>query len=113
MRRALGTVGGRALAGLLVLVVAYQVWIGITATTKVDDDVGRDRSQEGHFAIDVVLGFVPERFHMLQLQDHGRIGGRTDNVLHMHRVTDEDVDAIARKYWVEEIRAGETFSPFD
>lgn len=105
-RRVLGTVGGRTLAALLVLVLAYQAWIAVTAAGKVADGVGDDPDQRGRFAVDVVLDFPPERFHILELQEYGRVRGTTDNVLHLHMVTSDAVDAMARKYWIEEIRPG-------
>lgn len=113
VRRALGTVGGRTLAAVLVLILVYQVWTAVTAATKVADGVGDDPDRRGRLAIDVELRFEPERFHILQLQEHGQIRGTTDTVLHMHMVTPEDVREIARKYWVREIRPGERISMLD
>jgi hypothetical protein len=110
MSKILGTVGGRTLAILIVLLLAYQAWLGISAAGKVADGVGDDPDQRGRFAVDVVLGFPPERFHVLELQEYGRIRGTSDNVLHLHMVTQESVDAMARKYWIKEIRPGERIS---
>jgi hypothetical protein len=56
--------------------------------------------------VDVVLGFPPERFHTLELQEYGRVRGTTENVLHLRSVTQDGVDAMARKYWIKEIRPG-------
>lgn len=110
VRRVLGTVGGRTLVTLLVLVVAYQMWIAFGALGKVADGVGEGADLRGRFAVDVVLGFPPERFHILDLQEYGRVRGTTGNVLHLHLVTQDGVDAIARKYWIEEIRPGTPLS---
>lgn len=107
-RRVFGTVGGRAFAVLLLLIVVYQAWISVTAATKVDDAVGADADARGQFAVDVVLGFAPERFHVLQLQEYGRIRGTEGNVLHLRAVTQADVDEMARKYWIKEILPGES-----
>ncbi|WP_207782557.1 hypothetical protein [Phytoactinopolyspora limicola] len=106
VRKVLGTVGGRTLAALIVFVLAYQAWIGITAMSKVADGVGEGADQRGRYDVDIVLGFEPEGFHMRQLQDYGRVRGATDTVVHMRNVTDDDVDAMARKYWIKEIRPG-------
>ncbi|NDL57516.1 hypothetical protein F7O44_10565 [Phytoactinopolyspora sp. XMNu-373] len=106
LRKVLSTIGGRTLAMLIVLILAYQVWIGVTAMSKVADGVGEELDRRGTFTVDVVLGFPPERFHMLELQAYGRVQGTTDNVLHLRNVTQEDVDAMARKYWIKEIRPG-------
>src|SRR5690606_29229925 len=72
-RKLLGTVGGRTLAVLLLLIILYQAWLTVTATSKVHDAVGSNPDERGRFAVDVVLGFPPERFHILQLQNYGRI----------------------------------------
>ena len=106
LRKVLGTIGGRTLAVLLLLILIYQAWLSVTALDKVADGVGDDRDARGRFAVDVVLGFPPERFHTLELQEFGRIRGTTGNVLHLHSVTPDGVDAMARKYWIKEIRPG-------
>lgn len=107
-RKVLGTVGGRTLTVLVLLILIYQAWLSVTAATKVHDAVGANTDDRGRFAVDVVLGFPPERFHVLQLQDHGRIRSTEGNVLHLRSVTQADVDAIARKYWIKEILPGES-----
>lgn len=104
LRRTLGTVGGRILVVVVVLVLAYQAWIGITASGRVADGVGERPDPRGRFAVDVELGFPPERFHVLELQEYGRVRGTTGTVLHLHLVTRDGVDAMARKYWIKEIR---------
>lgn len=106
-RKLLGTVGGRTLAVLLLLIILYQAWLTVTATSKVHDAVGSNPDERGRFAVDVVLGFPPERFHILQLQNYGRIRSTEGNVLHLRAVTEADVDAMARKYWIKEILPGE------
>ena len=108
VRKTLGTVGGRTLAVIILLVVIYQAWLSITALGKVADNVGENPDARGRFAVDLVLGFAPERFHMLELQDYGRVRGTDGNVIHLHSVTHEGVEALARKYWIKEIRPGES-----
>lgn len=110
IRKALGTIGGRILVALVVLALVYQVWIGVTAAGKIADGVGAERDDRGRFAVDVVLGFEPERFHVLELQEYGRVRGTTGNVLHLRQVTDEGVGAMARKYWIREILPAENLT---
>jgi hypothetical protein len=52
-----------------------------------------------------VLDFPPERYHVLELQKHGRIAGTTDNVVHLRSVSPAGVDALAREYWIEALTA--------
>ncbi|WP_205857325.1 hypothetical protein [Phytoactinopolyspora endophytica] len=107
-RKLIGTVGGRTLVVLVALLIAYQVWITVSAGGKIADGVKDEPDRRGRYTIDVELGFPPERFHMLDLQEYGAIRGTDDNVLHLHQVTEDGIDAIARKYWVNEIRPGES-----
>jgi hypothetical protein len=34
------------------------------------------------------------------------VRGTTDNVIHLHLVTSDGVEELARKYWIEEILPG-------
>jgi hypothetical protein len=108
VRKVLSTVGGRTLAVLLLVIVVYQVWISVVAFGKVADGVGADPDPRGRFAVDVVLGFEPERFHVLELQEYGRVRGTDGNVLHLRSVSPAGVDAMARKYWIKEILPGQS-----
>ncbi|NEE02927.1 hypothetical protein [Phytoactinopolyspora halotolerans] len=106
-RTLIGTIGGRTLIGLIVLIVGYQVWLTASAGGKIADGVTDEPDRRGQYSIDVELGFPPERFHILEMQSYGRIRGTTENVIHLNGVMEDEIDAIARKYWVEEIRPGE------
>ena len=107
VHKVLGTVGGRTLAVLLLLVVVYQAWLSVAALGKVADGVGAEPDARGRFAVDVVLGFEPERFHVLELQEYGRVRGTDGTVLHLRSVSPAGVDEMARKYWIDEIRPAE------
>lgn len=96
----------RRLLVVLVLIVAYQGWLSIQAVGKAEPDVGSSADSHGRFSVDVKLGFAPERFHILQLQKHGRIAGTDGNVVHLRSVSADGVDALARLYWVDHIFAG-------
>ncbi|GAB3481577.1 hypothetical protein [Amycolatopsis cihanbeyliensis] len=98
------TDGGRVLVLLLALLLAYHLWIEVTAPGRIAEGVGQDADRYGRFAVDVELDFPPERFHILRLQAYGRVRGTTGTVLHLRAVTRAGVDALARTYWIEEIR---------
>lgn len=95
----------RKIAVVALLVIAYQVWLGVQATGKVGPGVGELRDPRGRFAVDVELGFKPERYHILQLQKHGRIAGTDGDVVHLRGVAPAGVDALTREYWIEHIEA--------
>lgn len=92
---------------LIALVLAYQLWLSIQTIGKVDDGVGLRPGPDGRFAVDVRLGFAPERFHILQLQQHGRVSGSDGTTVHLRGVSEAGVDALAHFYWIEEIAPGE------
>lgn len=106
-RRTLGTVGGRTLAVLLLLVVTYQAALSLTAGGKVAEGITATADARGRVAVDVVLGFPPERFHVLELQEYGRVRGTDGHVLHLRSVEPDDLRAIARRYWIRELRPGQ------
>jgi hypothetical protein len=107
LRSAVRSAALRRIAVVVLLVVVYQAWLSVQAIGKVDPAVGESPDARGRFAVDVVLDFQPERYHVLELQKHGRIGGTDATVVHLRSVSPAGVDALAREYWIEEIRAGD------
>ncbi|NGN68095.1 hypothetical protein G5C51_29870 [Streptomyces sp. A7024] len=106
-RRAVTSPTLRKLAVLVLIVVAYQVWLSVQAGGKAGPGVGAERDPRGRFSVDVRLGFAPERYHILQLQKHGRIAGTDGQVVHLRGVAPAGVDALAREYWIKKIEAPE------
>ncbi|MEU3020862.1 hypothetical protein ABZ635_26150 [Nocardiopsis sp. NPDC007018] len=109
------SLGARALRGatlrrialVLLLVLLYQGWLGVQAVGKAEPGLGDAPDERGRFDVDVVLGFAPERYHFLRLQDHGRVAGTTDTTVHLRGVSPAGVDALAREYWIESLTAPE------
>lgn len=97
----------RKIAVVILLVAAYQIWLTVQASGKAGPGVGEVRDERGRFSVDVELGFAPERYHILQLQKHGRIAGTDGHVVHLRSVAPAGVDALARWYWVDSIEAPE------
>ncbi|PWV44709.1 hypothetical protein [Nocardiopsis sp. L17-MgMaSL7] len=93
----------RRIALVLLLVLLYQVWLGVQAVGKAEPGIGDAPDERGRFDVDVVLGFQPERYHFLKLQDHGRVAGTTDTTVHLRGVSPAGVDALAREYWIESL----------
>ncbi|WP_406044362.1 hypothetical protein OG799_07655 [Micromonospora sp. NBC_00898] len=103
LRRAWRMPTVRRIAVVLFLLVAYQVWLGIQATGKVAPGVGDERDARGRFTVNVELGFPPERYHILELQKHGRIAGTDGNTVRLRSVSPAGVQALAREYWIDRI----------
>jgi hypothetical protein len=95
----------RRIAVVVALVLLYQGWLGVQAIGKVAPGVGADPDERGRFPVDVVLDFPPERYHVLELQKHGRIAGTDGTVVHLRSVSPAGVDALAREYWIDALEA--------
>ncbi|WUI04149.1 hypothetical protein OHR68_20905 [Spirillospora sp. NBC_00431] len=106
-RRATKSPTLRKIAVVVAIVLAWQIWLSVQAQGKVGSGVGADRDERGRFAVDVELGFAPERYHILRLQKHGRIAGTDGHVVHLRGVAPAGVDALAREYWIKHIEAPE------
>jgi hypothetical protein len=94
----------RRIAVVVLLVLLYQGWLGVQAIGKAAPGVGAVPDERGRFPVDVVLDFPPERYHVLELQKHGRIAGTTGNVVHLRGVSPAGVDALAREYWIASLQ---------
>jgi hypothetical protein len=55
-------------------------------------------------AAEIVLAVVPEKFHMIILQDMGRLGGVKGNSVFLHDISGANVQMLAREYWITEIK---------
>jgi hypothetical protein len=95
----------RRIAIVVLLVLLYQGWLSVQAIGKAGPGVGADPDERGRFPVDVVLGFAPERYHVLELQKHGRIAGTDGTVVHLRSVSPAGVDALAREYWIDALVA--------
>jgi hypothetical protein len=105
LRRAARSAPLRRIAIVVLLVLAYQGWLSVQAIGKAGPGVGADPDVRGRFSVDVVLDFPPERYHVLELQKHGRVAGTDGTVVHLRGVSPAGVDALAREYWIEALTA--------
>ena len=53
--------------------------------------------------VQVTLAFPPERFHVLALQRFGRVSGTENNSVEVRGVNQEDLNAVAKPYWVRSV----------
>jgi hypothetical protein len=98
----------RRIAAVLLLVLLYQVWLGVQAVGKAEPGLGDAVDERGRFDVDVVLGFAPERYHFLRLQDHGRVAGTTETTVHLRGVSPAGVEALSREYWIDSLAVPDT-----
>jgi hypothetical protein len=102
VRSFFGSTGGKTITILLVLWLAFQAWTALTAPAKLAPEL-HDLQPGSRVDLAVELNFPPERFHILELQEYGRLAGARENVVNLRRVSAEDVMEIARIYWVKSV----------
>lgn len=85
---------------ILAAYLGWQLWLTLAAPGKVAPEL---RSQP-RVNVLVTLPFVPERFHVLAMQRYGRLAGTEDTGIELRNVRAEDLDAIARPYWVRRVK---------
>lgn len=107
LRRFLASTGGRTVIIAALLVSLYQGWLTIQAPGKIDPAVWDGIDRRGRVSIEVEFGFAPERFHILHLQEIGRIRRTRGSVVEVRSVEVRSVGELARNYWVKEIRPAE------
>ncbi len=61
--------------------------------------------REGRIAVSVKLPFPPERFHVLKVQEVGRIRRVVGNAIEVRAIDAAGIRALARSYyWIEHIQ---------
>ena len=83
---------------LLLLSLAYEAWLSQQAAAKLDSShlAHIDRPAD----IELVLRFKPEPFHMMVLQDAGRLVKVDGPRVYLRDVPPADMRSLARRYWV-------------
>lgn len=89
---------GRVTAAVLTGYLGWQTWLTLRAPGKLAPGLGHPRG--GPVDVVVTLPFPPERFHVLALQQFGRVSGTEGNRVELRGVRPPDLRAIARPYWV-------------
>jgi hypothetical protein len=100
LRGALKSRKTHVLLAVVVLYLAWQIWLTIAAPTKIAGDfpAGGERVN-----ILVTLPFPPERFHVQLFQTYGRVSGTQENAVEVRGVKRADLSSLARPYWVRRI----------
>jgi hypothetical protein len=99
LRDALRSRKTHILLAVVILYVAWELWLTIAAPTKV---VAFANGPE-KVNILVTLPFAPERFHVQRFQAYGRVSGTQDNAVEVRGVKRADLTTVARPYWVTRV----------
>ena len=100
LRALLASSKGRVVLALLAAYLGWQAWLTLAAPRKIAPEL-----QTGPPRVNVLvtLPFPPERFHVLAMQRFGRVAGTQDNSLEVRGIKRDDLNAIARPYWVRHV----------
>lgn len=100
LRAILASGRGRIVAGAILAYAGWQAWLTAAAPGKVAPELRSDRARVN---VAVTLAFPPERFHVLAMQRFGRVSGTENNSVEVRGVKREDLNAVARPYWVRRV----------
>lgn len=87
------------LAGLL-LFAAWQTHLSLSAPAKVAASL---RAGAPKVNVLVVLPFTPDRFHVMAMQQFGRVSGTEGTSIEVRGVKQGDLSRLARPFWVSSI----------
>ena len=90
----------RIVLGVLAAYLVWQAWLSFAAPAKVAAEL---REGKPRVNVLVTLAFPPERFHVLEMQRFGRVSGTEDNSVEVRGVKQDDLNAVARPYWVRRV----------
>jgi hypothetical protein len=91
--------GRLVLAGLFLYAI-WQIYLGVSASGKV---VASLRDGKNKVNVQVILPFTPDRFHVMAMQQFGRVSGTEDTSIEVRGVKRDDLSSLARPFWVKRI----------
>lgn len=93
----------RTVAVIVVLALAWQLYLTIRAPGRIDPALASAVEQGEPLRVSVSLPFPAERFHSLKLQDYGHVMGVEGDRIDLRSVRPESVSALAKIYWIERV----------
>jgi hypothetical protein len=102
-RALLASPKGRVLLLALACYCAWQGWLTIRAPAKLAPGLASRGGPADVVDVVVTLPFPPERFHVLALQQFGRVSETEQHRLELRGVRSSDLTAVARPYWVTRV----------
>jgi len=94
---------GRFLIVVAALWLGWEAYLMVSATRRLDPELGRALERGDLVNVAVTLGFAPEDFHIRIFQGHGIVSGVKGTTVLLNRVPASDVRKIARYYWVDRV----------
>ena len=91
---------GKIVISSLVFFSVWQTYLEFAAPGKVDTSL---RDGKNKVNVQVVLPFTPDRFHVMAMQQFGRVSGTEDTSIEVRGVKRDDLSSLARPFWVKRI----------
>jgi len=91
---------GRLVLTGLFLYAIWQIYLEVSASGKVDASL---RDGKNKVNVQVILPFTTDRFHVMDMQQIGRVSGTEDTSIEVRGVKRDDLSSLARPFWVKRI----------
>ena len=91
---------GRIVFACVLLYAVWQIHLSVSSPGKVADVL---REGKGKVNVQVILPFAPDRFHVMAMQQFGRVSGTEDTSIEVRGVKRDDLSSLARPFWVKRI----------
>jgi hypothetical protein len=106
LRRFLSSTGARVAYVLLAATLVYQGWMAYEAPRRIEPGLLAAAAKNGSVSVLIRLPFPPEHFHILMVQEYGRVRGVTGNTIRMAEIDEDGIRTLARHfYWIQHIDA--------
>jgi hypothetical protein len=106
--RLLSSTGGRTILVFVGGWLAWQGWMAYSAPGRIEPGLLQRAEEEERIPVLVKLPFEPERFHVLKVQEVGRVRRVKGNVIEVRAIDADGIRRLARQYyWIDRIEGGE------
>lgn len=86
------------------MLIVWQAFSAWHAATLISPELEAVLGENGRADVEAVLPFPPEKFHLLYLQERGRVVGIDGGRVLMADVAAQEARRLAGEYWVTELR---------
>lgn len=108
LRRLLSSRGARVAMALFALWLVYQGWMAFEAPRRIEEGLIERAERDGTVNVVVRLAFPPERFHVLKIQEVGRVGQVSGNTVAVRSIDANSIRKLAGSYyWIAMISSAE------
>ena len=108
LRRLLSSRGARVTMALFALWLGFQGWMLYEAPRRVEKGLIERAERDGAVNVVVRLAFPPERFHVLKIQEVGRVGQVSGDTVGVRSIDADSIRTLARNYyWITMISSAE------